>query len=965
MSGRGDRQATVLGVAVQLCTLRWLGFVPDDVAGAPPMAVARLARQLGLDPAVLAGYGERAQTRTDHLREVMSFAGWRGADRLLLKELDEFLLARAMEHDSPSLLFRLACEHLITSRVLRPGPVKLLERVASARSRAGRDTYDRLAHVLTPARCAELDAMLVVDPEIGMSRLRWLGTGSTEASAAAVKTEVRKLRFLRGVGAHRLDLSRLPAERRRFLAAVGRRCSVAKLARRDPHRRYPIMLTLLAQSAVDVLDEVVALFDQAISGRESRARHKLADQLAERAKTTEDKLALTEEILPVLADPAIPDEQVGGLLRTQIGMARLRAAVAEPPTRRLPRDHGHLAVLESSYSYLRQFTPQVLDVLEFAGGSASESLLSAVDTLRRLNASGARAVPPGVPTEFVPARWRGYLQDATAAGNTTGYRHYWELCVLLCLRDALRCGDVYVPGSRRYANPTAYLISPQAWEGQREEFCRLVGVPADQATALARVQTELHTALGELEGVLAGGAGPVRLDDAGNLIIPPLSAEDLPTEVSELKDELTALLPFAPVVSVLIELDRRTGFLDCFTHAGGATPRSPQLKRNLLTVIISQATNLGLARIADASGISYETLAWTQEWYVREETLRAANQALISYQRGLPLAAVFGSGSLSSSDGQRFPTQGKSLTAWALSRYFADQGLSSYTHVSDQHVVFGTKVIADREAPYVLDEILGNQTDLPITEHATDTHGASLINFALFDLVGLQLSPRIRDLGKITLYRAGTRADTCEQFPLAGPLLTRKLNLELIAEHWDEMLRLAASLKYGHVTASLIVAKLSRADRQNTLAAALKEYGALRRTIYAARYLSRPDYRRKISRQLNKGESIHALRRDVFYAHKGTVRRRHLQQQTEQAWCLTLVTTAVITWMTEYFGRAVDQLRGQGRRVDDELLAHVSPAHSDNLGLVGTITVDIDAELAQLDPTGHRPLRQPPVLDAA
>jgi hypothetical protein len=76
------------------------------------------------------------------------------------------------------------------------------------------------------------------------------------------------------------------------------------------------------------------------------------------------------------------------------------------------------------------------------------------------------------PTEFVPARWRGYLQDAS--GNTSAYRHCWELCVLLCLRDALRCGDVYVPGSRRYANPTAYLIIPEAWDIQREEFCRLV-----------------------------------------------------------------------------------------------------------------------------------------------------------------------------------------------------------------------------------------------------------------------------------------------------------------------------------------------------------------------------------------------------------------------------------------------------------------------------------------------------------
>jgi uncharacterized protein DUF4158 len=104
----------------------------------------------------------------------MSYLGWRSADGLSLKELDEFLLARAMEHDSPSLLFRLACAHLITARVVRPGPVKLLERVAAARARAERETYDRIAHLLTPARRVELDELLVTDPRIGMTRLRWL-----------------------------------------------------------------------------------------------------------------------------------------------------------------------------------------------------------------------------------------------------------------------------------------------------------------------------------------------------------------------------------------------------------------------------------------------------------------------------------------------------------------------------------------------------------------------------------------------------------------------------------------------------------------------------------------------------------------------------------------------------------------------------------------------------------------------
>ena len=782
---------------------------------------------------------------------------------------------------------------------------------------------------------------------------------SVRVCSATVKAEVKKLTFLRGLDAHTLDLSNLPGERRRFLAAIGARASVPALVRRDPARRYPIVLTLLAQSATDVLDEVIAMFDQAVSARESRARHKLQGQLAERATLMEEKLRLAEEILPVLGDPGIPDEEAGGLLRERIGLARIRAALATPASIPLPADHGHLAAIESSYSYLRQFTPAVLAAIEFTGGPSATELLESVAVLRGLNASGARTVPPDAPAGFVPSRWAGYLDGARAAGNTTAYRHYWELCVLLGLRDALRSGDVHVPGSRRYADPTAHLIPPEAWPAQREEFCALVDVPADLGAAMVKVEAELHTALGELDAVLAAGTGLVRLDEHGELVIGPLTAEDLPTEAAELKAELSALLPFAPLASVLVELDRLTEFLDAFTHAGGATPRSRELKRNLIAVIIAQATNIGLSRMAHTCGIAYDTLVWTAEWYLREETLRAANLALIGYHQTLPMAAVFGSGTLSSSDGQRFPVKGKSLTARALSKYFSAEGFSTYTSVTDQHAVFGTKVIVatDREAPYVLDDILGNQTDVPITEHATDTHGASLINFALFDLVGLQLSPRIRDLGKITLARMGSKADYTARYPRAGPLLTRRLNIALIVEHWDEMLRLAASLKYGHVSASLIVGKLSRADRQNTLAAALKEYGLLRRTIYAARYLSREDYRRRISRQLNKGESIHALRRDVFYAHEGASRRRHLQAQTEQAWCLTIVTNAISTWTTDYLGLAVDHLRAQGRRVDDDVLTHISPAQSENIGLFGTITVDIDRELAQLDPTGHRPLR--------
>ena len=167
---------------------------------------------------------------------------------------------------------------------------------------------------------------------------------------------------------------------------------------------------------------------------------------------------------------------------------------------------------------------------------------------------------------------------------------------------------------------------------------------------------------------------------------------------------------------------------------------------------------------------------------------------------------------------------------------------------------------------------------------------------------------------------------------------------------------MAGSLKVGHATASLLVGKLSASGRQNALASALKEYArcAARSTL---RNTCRTDYRRKIARQLNKGESLHALRRDLLYAHEGMIRARPLETQTEQAWRLTLATNAVIAWTTEYYGLAVEQMRRQGRRIDGEVLAHISPAHNENINFFGAIEVDIDAELAQLGPTGYRPLR--------
>jgi TnpA family transposase len=114
------------------------------------------------------------------------------------------------------------------------------------------------------------------------------------------------------------------------------------------------------------------------------------------------------------------------------------------------------------------------------------------------------------------------------------------------------------------------------------------------------------------------------------------------------------------------------------------------------------------------------------------------------------------------------------------------------------------------------------------------------------------------------------------------------------------------------------------------------------KTLFILRYLQSADYRRRIHTQLNKGESLHALRDVLFVGDKGVMRRQQYEAQTHQALCLNVVTNAVIIWNTVYMQAALDQLRGEGYPVHEEDLAHLSPARFEHINPYGKYVFPIE-----------------------
>jgi TnpA family transposase len=400
--------------------------------------------------------------------------------------------------------------------------------------------------------------------------------------------------------------------------------------------------------------------------------------------------------------------------------------------------------------------------------------------------------------------------------------------------------------------------------------------------------------------------------------------EDLPESAEQLQEQVAERLPKLELTDLLIEVDAWTQFSRRFEHAGGAEPRTKDLLTHLHAAVFAQACNFGLAQMAEIAELSYRKLAWCATWYVREETLNTAIAQIVNYQHRLALAQFSGGGTLSSSDGQRFPVPVKTRHSTALPRYFGfRRGITHYTWTSDQYSPYGTKVIPStvRDATYVLDGILDNETELPVEGHTTDTAGYTELVFALFDLLGLQFSPRIRDMVDQQLYRADRRV----QYEHIEPLFSGTINHDLILSRWDDLVRLAASLKMGWPTASLLVGKLQSHRRQNALLRALQEYGRLIKTIHIVRCLDSLEHSRRLGLRLNKGESVHDLGRFIFFANEGEIRRAQHTDQTVQALCLNLVTSAVITRNTVYMSRALDTLRRDGYGVSDEDLVHLAP----------------------------------------
>ncbi len=817
--------------------------------------------------------------------------------------------------------------------IILPG-VAVIERIAIAgRARARQRAADALLVGVSTTQLGKLDSLLTVDASVGITPFAWLKAMPVAPKPDHVRELLDRLRLVRGIELPAETASGIHEDRLEQFVREGYASDTHQLGRYSEHRRRAILVATVHDLETRLIDAVLDMADKLIGSLFAQARNAARRRYAASASEVGRLMRLFHATIEALAAAQEGDSDAFEAVDKAVGWPKLLRVRGEVQALADVAGDDPLVRAADRWKTLHKFAPALIEALEFRTARAGDPMLAALKLLASLNQSGKRDVPADAPMPF-RKEWRRLVLEEGQPN-----RRLYETAVLATLRDKLRSGDVWGERSASYRRFDSYLLP----EAAVPEVAAELKLAATADEWLATRGTELDRRLkrfahrlkrGELEGV-------ERRD--GRLHVTPVKATATP-ESRAFADGIDAMMPPVRITELLHEVNRATGFAAAFTNL--RTGERCDDENALLAAILADATNLGLGRMAAAShGVTRDKLIWTAGAYIRPDTYKAALARIIDAHHALPIASIWGSGTTSSSDRQFFRSAKRGDAAGEVNaRYGHDPGLGFYTHVSDQHGPYSVRVMSatSHEAPYVLDGLMHHGTGLRIGTHYTDTGGASDHVFILCAMLGFRFCPRLRDLPDRKL----ACIEPATAYSDLASIMGRRVKVDVIREHWGEILRLVASLQAGVVLPSAMLKRLAAYQRQNQLDLALQELGRVERTLFMLDWLESTELRQRCQAGLNKSEQRHALAQVICTFKQGRIADRGHEAQQFRASGLNLVIAAIVHWNSTYLADAVQHLRDQGEAVPDSLLAHTSPLSWEHIAFSGDFLWDQAAATA-------------------
>jgi hypothetical protein len=582
-----------LGLAIQICLMRHLGRAWRQEEALPAALVTFVAEQVDVPLEVLREYPRRGTSRREHAIVAQRHLGFRHAARHDQRTVLTAVIATADATDNGQALAEAIIAAFRERRLLLPG-VETLDRLGrAARAIARRRMETALLSGFTSEQLASLDALLVNDPAIRLTRFAWLRSLPETPSEKNLLSLIERLTFVRSFALDPQRRDRIHPDRWAQLVREGDVTPSWLTGDFSAGRRRAMIAAQLIELVAKLTDAAMAMFCRLVARLFTRSKVRAERRHLDSRKATARLMALFRDTLCALAEAKESGDDAFDVLDRAVGWDRLVLIRPEVEAIAESADPDMLVVAGERYADVHRSAAALLDAFTFRSARRKDPLLAALDLLRQLNRDRRRALPDEV--------LMGHLRDkvrAVVSASGKPDRRLWEIATLAVLRDRLRSGDIWVDGGRNFQPLSAQLMPTAVFEARKKANDLRLGIPREATAWLAQKRLELDAKLTDL--ALRAGAGTlpgVRLVDGKLTISRPHSRK--PKAADALKWLCLDRIPKVDITDLLAEVNSWTGFSDTFTHLRtGDRVRTPPA---LLAAILGDATNLGAKRMADAS----------------------------------------------------------------------------------------------------------------------------------------------------------------------------------------------------------------------------------------------------------------------------------------------------------------------------------------------------------------------------
>ncbi|WP_234426253.1 DUF4158 domain-containing protein [Streptomyces kebangsaanensis] len=689
-----------LGFALQMCTVRYIGlFLTEDPLDVPWSVVEQLAAQLKIeDPSCVKRYTERHQTVYDHAWEIRD-AYHPYEDPEWGRKFRTFLHGRAWtaHAEGPVALFNQAVGWLRRNRVLLPGVSVLARQVSEVRTITEKrlhTTVAKAAHRADPSLPEDLVALLQTPQSKRYSYLEQLRRPPTRTTGTAMMQALQRVDEIAAYRLGRVKLNKVPPNRLAALARYAVGSKAPNLERAGEPKRTAMLTAVMRHLEAKAIDEALDLFQVLMATRLISTAKRATDKERLSALPQLEKASrMLARASKVLLQELELVEQHG----TDLDVAALWRAVEEIVPRSavmsaaavveslVPNDDtaetAMRQALANRYNTVKPFLSLLGETSALGAAPGGARVLAGVKRLPALSRRRVKdkpLLPREVDDKLVPPVWRKAVYANAEMPPGSVDRDAYVVCVLEQLYRALMRRDVFASPSHRWPDPRARLLDGKEWDAVREDV--VAGLSLDMP--VEEHLKELVTALDagwklmaerlEEAGENAKVSVEVQPNGRAKLNVDALGALGEPKALRWLRRTVEKMLPKIDLPDLLFEVHAWTGFLDAFVHLGDGTTRMKELTTSVVALLVSEACNIGTTPVINPSyeALTRSRLVHVDQYYLRADTIAAANAALIAAQAEVPIVQFWGDGLLASVDGLRFVVPVRTISAAPNPKYF-------------------------------------------------------------------------------------------------------------------------------------------------------------------------------------------------------------------------------------------------------------------------------------------------------